>query len=404
MTVPSFNPYNQQFQLNPYSTYARLRKQAPIFKTIFDTWIVTSYALSDFILKDSRFEIDNLPQRLDIKSTNYINPDFAKLSKIIDKWITFINPPDHGRLKRAISPSFTLQAIEELRPYISEVISSYLINLKDDIKFDLMNDLGNPLSALSITKLLGLPEADALQIQAWCADTVSIFDQPATLETYETQAIVLTECSDYLKTIILQQRKEPNPGLLSYLISQQGLSNGLTDEEIIGTTILLAATGQESTKGLFGNGILALLMDLNSLNALQEKPELIGKAVEELLRFDSPIQYVARRASEDVMILNNAIYKGDYVVVYLGAANRDPEVYDKPDQLDFYRKTKNLGFGAGLHYCIGSFLAKLEMEIVLTFLLDRFAHRTIEVGPVTRSKSRISRRLLSLPITIRSIL
>lgn len=394
-----FNPFDPRFIDDPYPVYAQLRQQSPIYRTIFGNWVITNFELSESVLRHPSFQIDNLPERLLEQSISYNDASFHHLSTIVDKWITFVNPPDHARLKRAISPSFTQQSIVALRPYVTTIVNSMLQSLRIGDSFDLIADIAAPLASLSITRLMGLPEHDAEKIMAWCADTVFIFDQPASLDTYKKQASILTEFGDYLRIRIQVLRQQPDGGLLSFLVQQQGEGIGLSDDEIISSVILLAATGQESTKGLIGNGLFAILNHPSSINLLMEQPSLLESAVEELLRFDSPIQYVARKASSDVTISNHLIKAGDYVVIYLGAANRDPEAFPSPDQLNFQRQTKNLGFGAGIHYCVGSFLAKLEMEVVLSSFLSMLQKYDVQVGKAERSKCRISRRLHALPLT-----
>jgi hypothetical protein len=394
-----FNPFDPEFLNDPYPTYARIRQDSPIQKTIFDTWIITSFDLAETILKDTRFKVDNLPERLAQQSLRYNDSAFANLATMIDKWITFVNPPDHARLKRAVSPLFTQQSINALRPFIFKAVNTMLEGVSHGSSIDVIVDLATPLASMSIATLIGLPEEDASKLFGWCEDTVFIFDQPASLGTYKHQAQVMAEFTQYLNLQVQLVRQNPNQGLLSFLIEQQSAPGGLSDDEIVSSLILLAATGQESTKGLIGNGILALLTHPECLRQLTEHPHHLENAVEELLRFDSPIQYISRRASEDVLIGERLVRAGEYVVIYLGAVNRDPVAFADPDQLNFNRRTKNLGFGSGLHYCVGSYLAKLEMEIVVSSLLPLLSKYHVEIGSVERSRCRISRRLSSLPLT-----
>lgn len=396
--IPEFNPFDPEFLVDPYSEYERIRKLKRIHKTKFETWMITSFDLAELILKDSRFIVFNLPERLIHYSSSNNDSTFAHLSEIIDKWLFFVNPPDHTRLKRAILPSFTQQSIQELTPYISILAESMLEGINTSKSLDVIDDLATPLSSLTITRFLGLPASDAGVISDLCAEIVFLFDQPASLSFYKKQAEVLSELSEYLQRQIYALRFHPNEGLISFLLQQQESAFGLSVDEIISATILLAGTAQESTKGLIGNGLLALLQHPECLRYLIDEPHLLGSAVEELLRFDSPIQYITRKASENVIISDELIRAGEYVVIYLGAANRDPEVFPEPHQLRFDRQTKHLGFGAGLHYCVGSYLARLEMEIVLSFLLPYLQKYDVRVGKVERSSRRISRRLKSLPL------
>lgn len=203
----------------------------------------------------------------------------------------------------------------------------------------------------------------------------------------------------YLEDLIAIIRDQPYAGLDSEMLQLQSES-GLSGEEIISTIVLLAATAQESTKSLIGNGLLALLRNPFSISELRADRSLIPAAVNELLRYDSPIQYVSPCADEDVQVADKWIRKGEYVLIYMGAANRDPARFTEPDRLNFRRTTRNLAFGADLHRCVGSYLAKLEMEIVLGALLERFSNLELASECLQRSPSRISRRLTSLHITL----
>jgi hypothetical protein len=398
--VMKFNPYDPQFQKDPYPVFDRLRAREPLHKSIFQTWIVTSYAYADAILKDPRFLVDNLPTRLEDKAKDYREASFVRLSRILESWLFFLNPPDHSRLRRAINPGFTQESIEGLRPYVESIVTDLLGCLAAGKPVDLIANLADPLAESTTTRLLGLPDHEAGQISRWCVNTIRIFDQPAPLEMLQEQSETMAEFRAYLEQLMAVIRHHPQPGLFSELLQQQSHS-GLSDAEIISTLIVLAATAQESSKGLISNGLLALLHHPSSMSQLRENQALIPAAVNELMRFDSPIQYVTRRAAEDVLFADQRIRQGEYVVVYLGAANRDPAAFPEPDRLDFQRTNRNLGFGGGVHYCIGSFLAKLEMEVVLRALLERFSGLELASDSPERSPTRLSRRLASLPVLLR---
>lgn len=396
-----FNPYAPQFHADPYPVFERLRAREPLHKSIFQTWIVTSYAFADAILKDPRFLVDNLPARLENKAEHYHEESFLQLSQIVESWLFFLNPPEHSRLRRAISPGFTQESIEGLRPYVESIVTDLLGCLAAGKPVDLIANLADPLVSSTTTRLLGLPDHEAGQISSWCFNTITFFDQPAPLEMLLEQSETMAKFRAYLEQLMAVIRHHPQPGLFSELLQQQP-NSGLSDAEIISTLIVLAATAQESSKGLISNGLLALLHHPSTMSQLRENQALIPAAVNELIRFDSPIQYVTRRAAEDVLFADQWIRQGEYVVVYLGAANRDPEVFPEPDRLDFQRTNRNLGFGGGVHYCVGSFLAKLEMEVVLRALLERFSSLELASDCLERSPTRLSRRLASLPVLLRA--
>jgi hypothetical protein len=398
--VMKFNPYDPQFQKDPYPVFERLRAWEPLHKSIFQTWIVTSYAHADAILRDPRFEVDNLPVRLEDKANKYGEASLLKLAQILESWLFFLNPPDHSRLRRAISSRFIQDSIEGLRTYVESIVTDLLGCIAAGKPVDLIANLADPLVASTTTRLLGLPDHEADQISSWSVNTIRIFDQPAPLEMLLEQSETMAQFRAYLEQLMAVIRDHPQPGLFSELLQQQPQS-GLSNAEIISTLIVLAATAQESSKGLISNGLLALLHHPSSMSQLRENQTLIPAAVNELIRYDSPIQYVTRRAAEDILFADQWIRQGEYAVVYLGAANRDPAAFPEPDRLDFQRTNRNLGFGGGVHYCVGSFLAKLEMEVVLKALLERFSGLELASDSLERSPTRLSRRLASLPVVLR---
>lgn len=396
-----FNHYDPRFQDDPYPIYERLRSSEPVHKTIFNTWIVTAYAHADAILKDPRFEIDNLPERIQKKAADYQEESFLQLAHLLEHWLFFANPPEHSRLKKAISPSFTQEAIERLRPFIANLAESIFARFTATGRIDIIQDLVDPLTSATITRFMGFEDTDADRLSQWCGRTIDILDQPVTLEIYRELAVVISEFRAFLRQKLesLRQQTSSPQGLFAWLISQQHGDAGLTDEEIISASIMLV-TAQESIKGLMGNGILALAQQSDRFDELVKNPSLLQAAVEELLRYDSSIQYVARRAAEDVALADKLIKKGDYVVIYLGAANRDPEAFAKPNQVNFHRTKKNLSFGGGIHYCVGSNLARLEMEIALNSLTRHVSKIQLDAHTLTRYESRVSRRLKSLPLLL----
>ena len=398
--VMKFNPYDPQFQQDPYPVFERLRAWEPLHKSIFQTWIVTSYAHADAILRDPRFEVDNLPVRLEDKANKYGEASLLKLAQILESWLFFLNPPDHSRLRRAISSRFIQESIEGLRTYVESIVTDLLGCIAAGKPVDLIANLADPLVASTTTRLLGLPDHEADQISSWSVNTIRIFDQPAPLEMLLEQSETIAQFRAYLEQLMAVIRDHPQPGLFTELLQQQPQS-GLSNAEIISTLIVLAATAQESSKGLISNGLLALLHHPSSISQLRENQTLIPAAVNELIRYDSPIQYVTRRAAEDILFADQWIRQGEYAVVYLGAANRDPAAFPEPDRLDFQRTNRNLGFGGGVHYCVGSFLAKLEMEVVLKALLERFSGLELASDSLERSPTRLSRRLASLPVVLR---
>ena len=399
----SFNPFDPEFHTNPYPIFDHLRQEDPIHKSIFGTWIITRYADAVSILNDKRFEVDNLPERLQLKSAYLKEGDLQTLSQTINQWFLFLNPPDHTRLKRVVTPAFSPTAVEAIRQKIQAIVDDLLAKVKQKGEMDVITDLASPLSALIIAEIFDLPKEDCQKLIYWSSEEFFILQQPWSLEAYKHQNQVMIENKEYLIEKVAEYKKQPNDGLISYLINQKNIENQLTEDEIISTCMLINTGAQDSTRSLIGNGILALLNHPESLVYLQQNPNEVKNAVEEFVRYDSPIQSVARRAMEDVEISGKIIPSGDTVIVHIGAANRDPEEFTNPAQLDFNRRNRHLAFGGGIHHCLGIFLAKIEAQIAINSLIQSLPDIRINTDKLDWHESIALRGLKTLPVKFTNV-
>ena len=224
-----FNPFDPEFHANPYPILDRLRQEDPIHKSIFGTWIITSYADAVSILNYERFNVDNLPERLQLKSSYLKEGDLQTLSQTINQWFLFLNPPDHTRLKRVVTPAFSPAAIEVLRHKIQAIVDDLLAKVKQKGEMDIIKDLASPLSALVIAEIFGFPREDYEKLIHWSSEEFFLLQQPWSLEAYQHQNQVIKENKEYLVEKIAEYKKEPNDGLLSYLINQKNIENQLTE-------------------------------------------------------------------------------------------------------------------------------------------------------------------------------
>ena len=392
-----FNPFDPEFHANPYPILDYLRQQDPIHKSIFGTWIITRYADAVSILNDKRFQVDNLPERLQLKSAYLKEGDLQTLSQTIDRWLFFLNPPDHTRLKKIIIPAFSPTAVEAMRQKIQVTVDNLLAKVKHKGEIDIITDLANPLAALTIAEMIGLPKEDYEKLIHWSSEQIFILEHPRSLEDYQYRNQVMIENKEYLVEKVTECRKQPNDGLINYLLNQKNIENQLTEEEIISTCILISTAALGTTSSLIGNGVLGLLNHPEILVYLQQNPKEIKNAVEEFLRYDSPIQSFARRALEDVVIAGKIISNGDTVIVHIGAINRDPQEFTNPDQLDFTRQNRHIAFGGGIHHCLGIFLAKIEAQIAINTLIQSFPDIRINTDKLDRHQSLTLRGLKTLP-------
>ena len=393
-----FNPFDPEFHANPYPILGYLRQKDPIHKSIFGTWIVTRYADAVSILNDKRFEVDNLPERLQLKSAYLKEGDLDTLSQTIDRWLFFLNPPDHTRLKRIITPAFSPTAVEAIREKIQLTVDDLLAKVQQKGEMDIITDLANPLAALTIAEIIGLPKEDYEKLIHWSSEQIFILEHPRSLEDYQYRNQVMIENKEYLVKKVAECRKQSNDGLISYLINKKNIENQLTEEEIISSCILISTAALGTTSSLIGNGVLALLTHPESLVHLQQNPNEIKNAVEEFLRYDSPIQSFARRALENVAIAGKIIPSGDTVIIHIGGVNRDPEEFTNPDQLNFTRQNRHIAFGGGIHHCLGIFLAKIEAQIAINTLIQNLPDIRINTDKLDWRDSIALRGLKTLPV------
>lgn len=390
-----FNPFDAAFHVDPYPTFDFLRKEDPIHRNLIGNWIVTRYCDAQAILKDRRFRVDDLPVRLLQKNRHLKEGDFNTLFQTVAKWLFFLDPPQHTRVKGLLAPAFSRISAEAMRDDIQTITDSLFAKFEHAGEMDLVTDLATSLPALVVTKLLGLPLEDHEKLIIWGTVGSLIFEQPMPLERYVAENQVVLEFGQYLLEQIGQIKEQPNNGLISNLVHTH---KALTDDEIVSICIMLNVAGQDTTKALIGNGLLALLQHPDSLEQLEQNPHLVKNAADELLRYDSPIQFVARQAVEDVEIAGTLIKADDVVIIYLSAANRDPEQFPNPGQLDFSRRSYGMAFGDGIHYCLGMFLSRLMAEIVISTFLRRLSDVRINTDKLDWHEGTIVRRLKSLPV------
>ena len=382
---------------NPYPYYAHLRETEPVYWSgRLNGWVLTRYEDVHNALKDPRLissrrvssYADSLPQQTQAK----MRPLFYQF----DKWIGNMDAPDHTRLRRLVNVAFTARVVENLRAEIESIVDELLAATGADSTVEFVGDFAYPLPAIVIARMLGVPSEWRKQFMKWSDDLTAYSGTgraaPAVAEAASRSAAELTAL---FKQLVDARRANSREDLLSRLVEAEDQGDRLNEQELIGMCGFLLVAGHETTMALLSNGLLALLRHPAQLQRLRTDPQQIATAVEELLRYDSPIQHQTRSAAEDLEIAGTPVKKDDRVIALLGSANRDPATFPEPDRLDLGRDPNpHLAFGFGPHYCLGAPLARLEAQIAILAMLQRwptlqlinpqphFRHHTSQRNPV----------------------
>ncbi|ASP27424.1 MULTISPECIES: cytochrome P450 family protein [Bacillus] len=401
MEKTMFHPHSPEFHENPFAVLSRFREQDPIHKFelqrfggTFPAWLITRYDDCMAFLKDGRITRDVkrvMPKELIAKLNVSEDIDF------VSEHMLAKDPPDHSRLRSLVHQGFTPRMIEQLRTGIEQITEELLDEMETKADPDIMRDFAAPLPFIVISELLGIPKEDRAKFQVW---TNAMVDTSESGQDATNQA--LKEFKQYMKTLIEEKRKHPGEDLTSKLIYAEEDGQKLSESELYSMLFLLVVAGLETTVNLLGSGTLALLLHKDQMDKIKRQPENIQTAVEELLRYTSPVIMMANRwAIEDFTYKDVSIKKGDMIFIGIGSANRDPEYFDDPDTLNIARTpNRHISFGFGIHFCLGAPLARMEASIAFTALLKRFPDIELKGAPedVTWRKNVFLRGLETLPV------
>jgi cytochrome P450 len=367
---------------DPYALYADIRRRG-LVRSPLGSWVTASHATATSVLRDRRFSTSSV-HRPGYQPPSYPAGD-ARAGLPAADMLT-MDPPDHTRLRRLVSSAFTPRAVAGLETWIREVTQRLLTSVDAAAGFDLIDALAFPLPIAVICHLLGVPAEDQASFRAW-GHAVATTLEPESAPNAETRTrsaeLALTE---YLRELVRKRRADPDDSLLSALIAAEEEGDRLSSEELVSTALLLLVAGFETTVNLIGNGAVALLGEHEPWQLLGEEPALIPAAVEELLRYDSPVQMTSRIASEYVEVDGVVIPSGGSIIVAIGGANRDPDVFDEPGRLRIDRPdaSRHLAFSLGIHHCLGAVLARLEARIAIEELTRRYPALEMADAPIRR--------------------
>ena len=389
----TYNPLSTRLHSDPYPVYRKLRRRSPVHRSrLVGGWVLSAHADVDRVLRDyKRFSNDqrnsNRPQRFEA---------YAEETRSLLR----LDPPDHTRLRSLVGQAFTPRAVEQLRTRVERIVDELFDKIGDAGRFDAIEDLAYPLPITVIAEMVGVPAEDRDQFKTWSSDVARVLEPGTSEEEARRSLRSRAALSEYFNKIIAQRQVEPRDDLISALIAAEDEGDKLSRDETLATLVLLLVAGNETTKNLIGNGLLALLRQPDQLQRLRDNPEMIESAIEELLRFDSPVQLDGRTALEDVEIGGKQVRKGQQIVLLIGAANRDPEVFADPDRLDLGREAQShISFGRGIHHCLGAPLARIEGQVAFRKLLERFSEIRLDGLPRFRDHV-VLRGLRSLPVKV----
>jgi cytochrome P450 len=367
---------------DPYPLYADLRRRG-LVRSALGPWATADHPTATSILRDRRFSASPVHQR------GYRPPAYPQgdpRAELPAADLLTMDPPDHTRIRGLVSGAFTPRAIAGLEPWIREVTGRLLARADATAGFDLIEALAFPLPIAVICHLLGVPPEDHARFRAWGHDVAATLEPQTPRAAAQQSRSAELALTAYLRDLVGKRRADPDDSLLSALIAVEEEGDRLSPSELVSTALLLLVAGFETTVNLIGNGTVALLGEPEQWERLREEPALVPTAVEEMLRYDSPVQMTSRIATEDVAIDGAVIRKGTPVIVAIGGANRDPGVFDQPDRLIIDRPdaSRHLSFSFGIHHCLGAALARLEGRIAVEELTRRYPGLTLAGTPVRR--------------------
>lgn len=401
------NITSSAFKENPYSTFTEMRTHNPIQKAPMpggrEAWLITDYSAADSALRDPRFVKDINSVLSPEEVEKYFPPQVPGQQPMFAEQMLNTDPPKHTRLRSLVNLTFTPRLIEHMRERIQVIANELLdaIQEKGQKEIDLLETFAFPLPIIVISEMLGVSSKDRNQFRIW---SNIIVDSTGNPEAFKNAREELFKFYAYIRELIAEKRQHPADDLLSQLIAVETAGDKLAENELVSMVFLLIVAGHETTVNLIGNGVLSLLTHRDQLEKLKQDPGLIKTAVEEFLRYRSPVMTSTNRwAREDLTFRGQQIKRGEQVLVILAAANHDPAVFDDGEELDITRpENRHLAFGKGIHYCLGAPLARLEGQIAINTLLKRLPDIRLNIDPqdLQWRPGLLILGLTDLPVTI----
>ena len=362
---------------NPYPLYRRLRDEDPVhWDPYLHAWVVTRYADVVTVLHHYRAARTPAPEKLEALGLGELSP----IAALMVRQMLFLDPPEHGRVRRLASAAFTPRRVAVLREHIRQIAEGLVDRLAGRGRVEVMGGLANPLPAIVTAEMLGVPTADHQLLKSWSQDFAEMLGNFQHNPGRTKQVLQTVEdMVAYFQAAVISEASKPTEGLINALTTAEIDGDSFSVEEVVANVIVTMVGGQETTTNLIGNGLLALLRHPDQLERLRSNPTLLESAVEELLRYEAPSQQTARIAPAGAVLGDTRIPEGDAVIAVMGAGNRDPERFPDPDRLDLGRQdNRHLAFGWAGHFCFGAPLARIEGQLAFETLLSRFPKLSLQ--------------------------
>jgi cytochrome P450 len=379
-----FDPDDIGFVADPYPAYDRLRRHAPIlYDEATDHWLVTRYDDVSALLRDRRFGRTYLHVATHDEMGRGTPPaSLDPFWHLINSGILDMEPPDHTRVRRLVSKAFSPRMVESMRGPVRRLTDELIDAVAGTGEFDLLPAIAEPLPVAVIAELLGVPDDDRHMLRPWSADICRMYELHPSEDDEAVAVAASIEFSDYLRALARERRSSPTGDLISELAVVVDDGDRLSEDELIGTCVLLLNAGHEATVNVTGNGWWALFRHPDALARLRADPDLVPSAVEELMRWDTPLQLFERWALDDVEIHGVPVPLGAEIGLVFGSANRDASVFRAPDELRLDRDPNpHVTFGAGIHFCLGAPLARLELQTSFAAVLRRMPNLELVEEP-----------------------
>jgi cytochrome P450 len=394
------NPFLPEYRRDPYPTYHALRSRAPVYRSrVFQSWILTRYDDIAAVLRDPSFSVNRTQLPL-VRMMRRFRRE-SEFSRSIDRDLLMLDPPDHTRLRNLVSKAFTPRVVERLRPRIQEIVDELLERAAEAGEMDLIRDFASPLPVTVIAEMLGIPPRDRARLKRCSNELTALLDPLQAAQGLRGARRAFDELAGTFRSLFEARRQEPREDLVSALVSAYDAGDRLSEIELLSICTLILGAGHETTTNLIGNAVLALLRHPGERKRLHDDPGLVESAVEEFLRYDSPVQITDRVATQDCEIGGRRIRRGHLVGLLLGAANRDPAQFADPDRLDLGRQeNRHLAFGQGVHFCLGAQLARLEAQLAIGTLVRRFPDFRGDPNVAGWKRSMVLRGVDALPLAL----